>query len=1219
MKKLVLSVLSAVLFAGSFLGAAPLVQAAYDQEYLDAFERAKENGLTSMSDADAFGPYRSLTRQEWSKFIGTFGEDFLCLETNPDTTCEFADAEDVSPYLSAAVMKACELGLMRGSNGSFYPNTFVSKAQVLATLVRGMADYMDETVSPWYANYHAYALENGITTVTDVNSFDRPVSRAEAVIMLYRSRDYECDFDTVDGTGSTVPTPIGTNRAKLVRNSDSPMGQNGTIYIGNTSYNNEVLKFDVTADENGNLTTVTIKLDDSLMDRRYVQVSIANDDGVKVTNSRTFNNFSEAILSFTTPVALRKNELKSFWVMFDSLTGSSVNQRGTVKVTNATLSNGTVAVDDGVISAAIQTIDISNQSRITFTAQGGAGMTGAIWTGANSCTLSTYVYVGDTNKLIGRFSLENNSSSKAVDVKSIRLKSSKSLNGIVGNLRLEVGTGVVPATVSVDGKFVTFVLSSYTLPYSTTRSFYIKGDIIGGDKDDPIEFYLDDASDITAREADSMLSVNVTRHSNSYASALYCVKEGSNSIVRADTVTNMNVPTREPLVFGLRANVNTKSAIRTEKIRVYIDNKTSTGTYTTPERSAENFRLYVNNIMVDSTSNVLGSAVCEGTAGVTSTNTCYIEFNYYGDFVAGVNTLEVRFDTLSSATAGDRIRFRIDANSFAFAGNAEYVSTQNNVVASDFNGTAVGSEMIITNASVDNISRTDNFSNGKIMVAESTDFVALRFAARANNVRDLVLNGFKVNLNFINPTSSSNSNYVSDVMAYVDGVLVATQAFNNGTTATFNSLGIIIPKGTSKEITLKVTTTSSHPSSSSTGDVFYTIDTFDLDDTNGNSVTGPGSLTGAQLDVVSSIAVQCKNVSPIASSIIPLSTIAVPVANFEFKSDNGNAVINELSLVNLSGSQNSVPSAYSTTTLAASGFDISADGIVLELYVGNTKVGEATLINAIAYAIGLNGGAGIVLPNNSAVTVQVRAKLLNPLGSYASTRTLRLGVVPSTNFSLVGGTAQTMVSAQNSSASATLGVCTGVANSQIIRSTRLSLAVNAPSSVVSPVVSAGTDVFAVRATADAAGSVLLKKLTFNVAVTSGTTVTASNFTLRANGTKLTNGTDIDCVYSGTTSTVTCVFTGGYAEGYSVAAGSTTEFKLTVDSAAITVATAGSISVNMTQQSTNTTPSTYSTLSTASTSVVWSDQSEVGHGLTTSDWFTDAGMTIDSYSQTYYRN
>lgn len=104
---------------------------------------------------------------------------------------------------------------------------------------------------------------------------------------------------------------------------------------------------------------------------------------------------------------------------------------------------------------------------------------------------------------------------------------------------------------------------------------------------------------------------------------------------------------------------------------------------------------------------------------------------------SGCSSLEVRFDTLSTATAGDRIRFKVTSSSFAFSSNSEYVATQNNVAAADFNGTAQGAEMIVTSPSVDNISRTDSFSDGKVMVAESSDFTAMRFAVRANNVRDL--------------------------------------------------------------------------------------------------------------------------------------------------------------------------------------------------------------------------------------------------------------------------------------------------------------------------------------------------------------------------------------------------------------------------------------------------------------------------------------------------
>jgi hypothetical protein len=109
MKRLVLSLFSVVLFASSFLGAAPFVTIGYDQEYLDAFTWAKTNGITTTATADSFGPWRNLTRQEWSKFVGNFGEDFLCLEANLDINCSFTDSSSISTDLQNSVTKACLL------------------------------------------------------------------------------------------------------------------------------------------------------------------------------------------------------------------------------------------------------------------------------------------------------------------------------------------------------------------------------------------------------------------------------------------------------------------------------------------------------------------------------------------------------------------------------------------------------------------------------------------------------------------------------------------------------------------------------------------------------------------------------------------------------------------------------------------------------------------------------------------------------------------------------------------------------------------------------------------------------------------------------------------------------------------------------------------------------------------------------------------------------
>jgi len=101
--------------------------------------------------------------------------------------------------------------------------------------------------------------------------------------------------------------------------------------------------------------------------------------------------------------------------------------------------------------------------------------------------------------------------------------------------------------------------------------------------------------------------------------------------------------------------------------------------------------------------------------------------------------------------------------------------------------------LIIINPAVDNISLTDNFSNVApytTMVRESSDFTAMKFSVRANNVRDLYLNGFTITPHFDSPdatqaiatpgvttvaaalNANNSTSFVGDVMVYVDGVLV---------------------------------------------------------------------------------------------------------------------------------------------------------------------------------------------------------------------------------------------------------------------------------------------------------------------------------------------------------------------------------------------------------------------------------------------------------------
>ena len=89
---------------------------------------------------------------------------------------------------------SCQLGIFQGSNGMFFPEASLTKAQFITALVRSVSGMKDENVTPRWKNYHAEAMALGITKETDVFALDKAVSRYEAALMLYRARvDGACE------------------------------------------------------------------------------------------------------------------------------------------------------------------------------------------------------------------------------------------------------------------------------------------------------------------------------------------------------------------------------------------------------------------------------------------------------------------------------------------------------------------------------------------------------------------------------------------------------------------------------------------------------------------------------------------------------------------------------------------------------------------------------------------------------------------------------------------------------------------------------------------------------------------------------------------------------------------------------------------------------------------------------------------------------------------
>ena len=321
LKKILLGSLAVVVAAVSL---APATNAQLnDPEFDAALAWAYENGLTQYNTVDAFMPFANITREQFAKFAASFTVTNVCLDIDETAPCNFGDIP-ADPTLGEYVVLACQLGLVRGSGGMFMPTAAITRAETFTVLSRAMSAKAgvpapSENATPWWDN-HFQAMRNaGVTKETDTNAQDRAISRYEALLMLYRSRDEnaECaDSDITDLLkdlfGDTTVTPgdddddfvpatsRGTAKAML-----SPLTPAGATVPGGVSV--KVASFAFTA------TTEDVVLEEvrlarsGLGDSQSIRnLSLFVNGQVVVNSSRNFNSDREVTFStFSSPVVVR--------------------------------------------------------------------------------------------------------------------------------------------------------------------------------------------------------------------------------------------------------------------------------------------------------------------------------------------------------------------------------------------------------------------------------------------------------------------------------------------------------------------------------------------------------------------------------------------------------------------------------------------------------------------------------------------------------------------------------------------------------------------------------------------------------------------------------------------------------------------------------------------------------------------------------------------------
>jgi len=1208
-KKIIAASAASVVVATQMLTAVSMAAttANYPAEWVKAVEFMKENGLSSTANSvDQYQPLATVKREAAAKFFVNFAKKFFNKTADTTKVCTFADINEAQAWAVPYIIEACQMGLLKGSNGKFLPKADLTKLQFLTVLARLVKN------NPNIEPVQAFNLmkQEGVTKAADIKDTVRPVTRIEIAILFMRAADkyaqtaQQSSNENNDNTnigeilgsilGNDQNTTTGGTQTASENNAEANTGntQQTTAaeedklvvsldpatpaeqYVPGTGVDIKAMKVDfVAGSKDVTVKAVTVKLQGMVARDHIDNVYLEDENGAIISNQRGFGTDYTARLVLTNGLVVKAGTTKAIYVAFD--VKNSVNELIRISIPSAADVEATSPVDGQfpIVSNVIHTTSYSSET-LTFEPE----LAG---------TTNTY-YVGDTNKEVARFKLTASSEhQKDITVKSVRLKlSNDSTIGVVStdldNVKLVVNGQTISKKVVMDGRYVTFT-TDYTIPYGESRTFYVYADVIGvqSPQGDTVRFYLDKSSDISALEQDTNAAVNVTGNGTASVMETNNIEEGDNLITKS---SESPVPTTIPYdttdIPVLVANVNVSNPMNVDKFDVYFKvfsgNDSVTDMTEVKNHYVKNVKLYINGKLVDVVSDYgtgTSSNKCEhGKAGYACA-----EFSYYGE-LKGSNKFTVKIDTPSTLTSDtpkiDDIT--IDGNSFV---DATYVNTDNVVQTSDIKGEADNGPFTIVKPAIAALTRVDGYSDPDTMVAGATDFDVLGASVQANNVGDLTINTVTIKLySGSNLVNSGVYNYISTAKLTVDGKVLDTESVN-GATITFNSLNIPVAKASTKRFDILLTTTTNL--SGAQFKVVVPVNGITATDAAGNTTTNSTALDGVTWNVVGSanLDVTLNSNSPVEQVLAANPNVETEVARFDFKPTYDDAQIQELVVRNAQGS--------------------GADSLIQNVYLYDTNGNKLAEAGIASGTVDFNLATPFTLPKDQTTTLVVKVKT-NAINSLALTnKKVQFEIATNGNDS----TQKTrIISVSNGQEISLSNLPT--ANLIVFRKTIPTFA-NGDLGQTTLNNGANNDIYVWKVTADQAGAVKLHSFKIKL-YSSNTNTTWSDFELYHNGTKFTSG---DVNFTTGDGYVVITFTGSnYENGYEVSAGSTVEFKL---SAVINGATGDNdtASARLENEGDTYASGDVDTITSGhSYSVIWSDEAAKGTVTGgTVDWFTDKGI------------
>lgn len=186
-----------VLFSGT-----ALAHLATGTELEQAIHWMYQNGLTQYARGDAYRPHDFVTREEAAKLMGKLFETLQFTPSHERFVCDFVDAEQFDPSLSAWIQQVCKRGIFRGNDQThaYMPQATLTKGQILAVLTRMLEGKLsNEQASPWWIEYYVKMKSLGVTQDTRLQQMDLPLTRGQTALMIYRFKNL---IIAADGTSA---------------------------------------------------------------------------------------------------------------------------------------------------------------------------------------------------------------------------------------------------------------------------------------------------------------------------------------------------------------------------------------------------------------------------------------------------------------------------------------------------------------------------------------------------------------------------------------------------------------------------------------------------------------------------------------------------------------------------------------------------------------------------------------------------------------------------------------------------------------------------------------------------------------------------------------------------------------------------------------------------------------------------------------------------------